>query len=101
MGAGDFAPILEFLRENFQNQIIPQYDDRLIVDYVSPVQEDKEFLLNAAKAAPWAQTIDEWRQLQGQPVKEDGGGDLHMVPANLFPMDLGDSGGSPRSRGKG
>lgn len=95
------VPRLEFLRENFQNQIIPQYDDRLIVDYISPVQEDKEFLLEAAKAAPWASTIDEWRQLQGQPVKEDGSGDLHMVPANLFPMDLGDSGGSPRSRGKG
>jgi hypothetical protein len=79
------VPRLEFKRAYFQEKLIPEYDDRLIVDYVSPVEEDNEFALKAAIGATWALTVDEWRAMQGLPSKEDGSGKVHMVPFNLTP----------------
>ena len=79
------TPRLEFLRQQMQSKLIPEYDDRLILDYVSPTRADKRLELDAAKTAPWALSIDEWRELAGYEEKEDGSGKVHMVPANLFP----------------
>ena len=81
------APRLEFMREFLQERLVPEYDDRLVLDYVSPVAEDDEFALKAYQAAPWAPSIDEWRDMQGLPPKADGTGTAHMVPLNLVPQD--------------
>jgi HK97 family phage portal protein len=79
-------PRLEFIRQQLQSRMIPEYDERLILDYVSPAKSDKRLELDAAKTAPWTLSIDEWRELQGFEEKEDGTGTMHMVPMNLTPV---------------
>jgi HK97 family phage portal protein len=80
------TPRLEFLRAQLQERLIPEYDDRLVLDFVSPVEEDRAHMLEAAKAAPWAMKVDEWRTLQGQEVLGDDAGQVHMMPLNLIPV---------------
>jgi hypothetical protein len=73
-------PRLEFLRTTLQERFVPEYDERLIVEYVDPAVEDRAQQLEAATAAPWAMTVDEWRALQGAPPLEDKeAGALHFV----------------------
>lgn len=79
------VPRLELTRATLQERLVPDFDDRLILDYDSPVSEDKQYQLNASKAAPWALTIDEWRQMQGLEPLPDDAGKVHMVPFNLVP----------------
>lgn len=55
-------PRLEDIRMTLQNQLIPFFDDRLIVDYESPIIEDKEHQLKVMEAMPGAFTINEWRE---------------------------------------
>lgn len=98
------APRCDAQREVFQARLVPEYDDRLIVDYDSPVAEDKEFRLRAMQAAPHTATVDEWRDLQGLAPKEDGSGAVHMVPFALVPTDAIDEpadvlGGTPTTEG--
>jgi len=81
------APRLEFLRSQLQERLVPEYDDRLVLDFVSPVQEDRTYMLDAAKAAPWSMKVDEWRVLQGQEPLNDEHGQVHMMPVNLIPVD--------------
>lgn len=74
------VPRLEFQRAHFQERLIPEYDDRLILDYESPVLEDKEHTLNVIKAAPQAFRVDEVRQHAGYEELEDGAGQVFFVP---------------------
>lgn len=79
------VPRLELQRTILQEQLVPQYDQRLILEYESPVKEDAVQHLEAAKVSPWALTADEWRKLMGQaPLKGDAG-TVHMVPMGLIP----------------
>lgn len=77
-------PRLEFLRNVLQEFLVPEFDDRLILDYESPVSEDKEYNLKVAQAAPWSMTVDEWRELQGREPLPDGQGQVYMLPFNLY-----------------
>lgn len=79
------VPRLEFWRAYFQERVIPEYDERLVVGYVSPLREDRTFQLDAAKAAPWSLTVDEWRGLGGFEPKADGSGSVHMVQSGWTP----------------
>ena len=85
------VPRVEFLRANLQERIVPEYDDRLVIDFVSPIAEDREFQLNAGKAAPWTMKVDEWRAMQGQEPLPDGAGQVFMVPSNVIIVrDIGE-----------
>lgn len=77
------VPRIEFIMAHLQERLVPEYDERLVVDYVSPVQEDFERQLKAAVAAPHTLRVDEWRALQGQDPLPDGQGQVFIVPANL------------------
>lgn len=77
-------PRLEFLREVWQERLIPYYDDRLILDYDSPIEKDKEHILNVAKAAPWAFSGDEWRGMAEYESLEEDEGKVFGVPANII-----------------
>ena len=76
-------PRLEFMRIILQMRLIEKYDDRLILDYVSPVMEDKEFELKVMQGAPYAFTVDELRELANRPPDKTGAGEGRVVPINV------------------
>ena len=88
------VPRLEMFRALLQERLIPEYDDRLILDYVSPVEEDREFALEAGRVAPYTMRVDEWRELQGQEPLPDEAGRSFLVPFNLVPMEDFGGGGN-------
>ena len=77
------VPRLEAFRALWQERLVPEYDDRLILDYVSPGEKDREFALEVGKAAPWAWTADEWRELAEREPLENGDGEVHPVPLGM------------------
>ena len=79
-------PRLETLRQHFQQKLAPEFDKTIILDFDSPVQEDKQFLLEAAKSIPWVLTVNESRELLRLPPLQGEDGQMHMVPVNMFPM---------------
>ena len=81
-------PRLEFQRCSMQERLVPEFDERLILDYDSPMDEDKEFQLKVATVAPWMLTQNEWRRMGGQEEAEQGG-ELHAVKTGeSFTEDL-------------
>jgi hypothetical protein len=82
------VPRLEFLRATMQERLVPDFDERLILDYCSPVQEDKEFNLKVATAAPWSTMVDEWRALREEESLPNDQGKVFMVPFGLNPVPL-------------
>jgi HK97 family phage portal protein len=78
-------PRLDFMRNELQIELVPRYDKRLILDYVSPSPDDEEMELEAMRAAPWAVEVGEWRERMG--LQSRGEGDrVQMVPINLLPQ---------------
>lgn len=73
-------PRLEFWRLEYQRQFISDYDSRLILDYESPVLEDKEFHAKVMTALPEAFEIDELRELADRPPLEKELGTAHYEP---------------------
>lgn len=74
------TPRLEWAREHLQARIVPEYDERLIIDYDNPIQEDKEFALKAMQAKPEVPSVDEWRTLMGlEPSEDEDEGAMHIV----------------------
>ena len=84
------VPRLEAFRAALQERLVPEYDERLIVGYASPVEEDREFFLEVRKAAPWNWDVDEWRQMGGSPDLEHGRGKgVFAVPFQIsFQQEL-------------
>ena len=73
-------PRAEIWREFLGPQLLAEYDPRAVLDYVSPVQEDKNFALNVATARPEAVRVNEVRKLAGLPALTDAeGGKLFFV----------------------
>ena len=60
------VPRIERERFFYQERLVPEYDDRLILDYVSPVPEDKEFKLKVMVAQPAAFQLNEFREMAGE-----------------------------------
>jgi len=73
-------PRREALRAQFQAKLVPEYDERLIVDYVDTTPADKEHRLLVMKAAPWAFSQEEWHEEIGS----DDGAEVYMVPLNSY-----------------
>jgi hypothetical protein len=59
------VPRIERERCFLQERLVPEYDERLIIDYVSPVPEDKEFQLKVMAAQPTSFEKNEFRELAG------------------------------------
>jgi len=79
------TPRLEIIRSTLQTQVVPMYDDRISLEYSSPVEEDREFALSVRKSFPWAYTLDELREVTGDPPLENGQGQIVMIPASFVP----------------
>lgn len=90
-------PRLELLRDTMQRCLVPQYDERLMLGYVSPLPEDREHKLNVMKAAPQAFLLDQWQAAAGEPPLPNGAGQVFYVPTaqtvhnNLDAPDQGTS----------
>ena len=82
-------PRMEIWREAYQTCLVPQFDEKLIIDYDDPRPDDPGHKLRAASRAPWALSVDEHRQLIGEkPIGGDIGA-LYPVPGNIiFVSDL-------------
>lgn len=73
-------PRLEFLRSQMQERLVPEYDERLIVNFVNPVQEDRDQQLQAMQWAPFAASIGEHRFAQGlDPLPDQALNDAHVI----------------------
>lgn len=80
------TPRLEVIREFLQQRLVPQYgDDSLIVDYDSPVDEDREFQMKVAKTAVYTRSVNEWREMQN--LERIEGGDVYVAPSNVTAFD--------------
>jgi phage portal protein BeeE len=86
MAKGVLIPRLESQREQLQSELVPQYDERLILDYVNPSPEDQDQQLEAMKAASWAPTVGEWRERQGLPNRGEQD-NIHLRPMNLVEVE--------------
>lgn len=82
------VPRLEFLRAVMQERLVPEFDERIVLDYVSPVTKDAELELDAAKAMPAALSIDEWRARMGEEPLPDGKGEVHLASPLLQPTNF-------------
>lgn len=79
-------PRVKMLQAVVQAQLVPLYDERLVFEFESPVEEDREFALKAAQAQPAAPTVDEWRELQRlSPHQDPASGKSHLVPFSTEP----------------
>lgn len=85
------SPRKELQRAILQERLIPEYDERLILDYENPIPADKDRELKAAKAAPHTLTRDEWRERQGEEPME-GVPDVQYLPHTLIPVRPGGGG---------
>lgn len=77
-------PRCEFWLDELSRQLVPEFDDRLLLAYENPVPEDKTFRLAVLKAAPWIAEASEWRELAGLPDRGTMD-NFHMVPMGFTP----------------
>lgn len=88
-------PRLEAWRAHLQERLVPEFDERLILDYIDPVDADPDLQLEAGRIAPWALTIDEWRARQGEAALEEERGQVFALPFNLTLSRLEEMGALP------
>jgi len=79
------TPRLDLMRAFLQYQLLPIYDDRLILAYQSPVSEDRAYQLDVMKANPPAFSVNDWREQAEFEPREDG--DVNMIPYNVRIVD--------------
>ena len=80
----NIVPRLEFIRATFQERLVPDFDDRVVIWYESPVDEDNEFYLRVIQAAAAHFSMDEIRKMGGQEPDPSGNGGLHFIPAKGY-----------------
>lgn len=81
-------PRAERWRSFLQQQMEEDFDERGIIHCESPVEEDKEYRLTAAKTFSWALTLDEARAFAGLAPVGNGVGGARMIPlANYLTND--------------
>lgn len=83
-------PRLERIRRPIQTQLAPLYDNRLILDYESPIDADHVIRKELMIAVPWAYTVN---QFQDEANFEGFGeaGEYRMVPMNMLPQQADQS----------
>lgn len=83
------TPRLEQERSDRQERTVPEFDERLIVEFDSPVPADRDFTAKLMAQSPAAFLVDEVRELAEHDALPDGRGKLHQVPAGTtFEKDL-------------
>ena len=75
------TPRLELMRTFMQFLLLPIYDDRLILGYESPIQENREYQLSVMTANPAAFRVADWKRQAGVKVEEED--EVYLLPFNL------------------
>jgi hypothetical protein len=96
---GVLLPRLDARKAVYNEQLAPQYDKRLIIDYVDPVAENKEFKQIMFATRPSAFSDDEARLLAGEDKLPGGQGEFRPE-SNEAPVEIGDSGIPAKMRKK-
>lgn len=82
-------PLMDELRDEFNNWLVPMYDDRLYLDYdrdeIEALQDDRKAIVERLKEAWWL-SLNERRQAMGYDPVE--GGDEVLIPGNLTPLSV-------------
>ena len=82
-------PRLDARKAVYNEQLAPQYDDRLIIDYEDPVEENREFKQLVVASRPAAFTDDEVRELANMAPLPDGEGETRpSIAAPVVPLGL-------------
>jgi HK97 family phage portal protein len=95
---GVLTPRCESFRSIWQERIVPEFDESLVLEYESPTPDDDDFNLEVATAAPETRTVNEWRELQDLPPLDGPEGDELYNPSNTLDGLFG--GGSSSSGDK-
>ena len=81
-------PMLDMVRDEFNNQIAPKFDDSIQLDYdrddIEALQEDRKAIFDRMDKASWLK-VNEKRQETG--YSGDPGGDVILVPGNQLPLE--------------
>lgn len=72
-------PRQDHLRAVLQTQLVPEFDPSLILDFESPVMEDRKHKQLVMKATPWAFTVNEHRARAGEASLGEAG-EVFFVP---------------------
>ena len=95
------VPRLERLRDTFQYKLLPEYDQNIILDYVSPVPEDRIFKQSVMQGKPEAFYANEFRALAGMPPVDELEDVLMSVgSAAPAPMPQGEGGQAEKMVGE-
>lgn len=78
------VPRLEVVRNILQEKLANQFDEKLILDYVSPIPDDKEFKKQVMKDHPYAFTIDEIRDMVDMDPLPDDQGQVRPIPPTVI-----------------
>lgn len=76
-------PRLEARRAFLQERLVPLFDERLVLDYESPVREDRGHKLAVMQARPEAFSADEYRAEAGLDPLPKNGGQVYFVPGTV------------------
>jgi len=88
------VPIADTLTSGMQTHLVPQFDERLILGYVSPVQEDREHKTSVYKDHPWAFKADEIRKVAGDEPLDNNEGQVYASAFNQVFTDTPGGGGT-------
>lgn len=83
-------PRIETLRRVLQRQLVPMFDERLVLDYTEMVIQDEELDLKTMSEATFAFTINDWRDKAHLPQLQPSDGDVLVVPLNSERVPLGE-----------
>lgn len=75
------TPRAELICATLQRELVPEFDEKLILDFDSPIQEDKDFVLEVMKSQTAAFTLDDWRDLASR-ERFGPKGKVVLVPVN-------------------
>lgn len=74
------------IRDGINNQVSPMFDEKLFLDFESPLEEDRTHKLQVMTTAPYMFTQKQWQEAAGFDVPDDNSMDIYMVPFSLTPM---------------
>lgn len=75
-------PRLDTFGSELQRQLVPDYDERLLIHYDDPTPKDKDYTLQVLAMFPYAATVSEIRKLADLPDR-GAQDDITVMPAGL------------------